>query len=178
MKLYVVNGHTSPHKHVECRMRGKSYSRRRPSWYLVLSLTYDENNNVVWLMIYSTREFYDQSVFHSDNSYVCNLNGRTRPRDRERKLCLRRHSVQAGRHKGRQTLTERNRLRGILSVPLASIRERMYLSEKTSDAELSDCIADQRPRSYDPPPPPTFPLPLFVCFTALCKYNIDCKKIF
>lgn len=62
---------------------------------------------------------------------------------REGKLCLKRHSVQAERHKGRQTLTERNRLRGIPGVPLASIRERMYLAEKTSDVELSNCIADQ-----------------------------------
>lgn len=74
---------------------------------------------------------------------------------RERKLCLKRQTVQAERHKGRQTLTERNRLRGILGVPLASIRERMYLSEKTSDAELSDCIADQRVLLLTPSPLPS-----------------------
>lgn len=84
---------------------------------------------------------------------------------REGKLCLKRHSVQAERHKGRQTLTERNRLRGIPGVPLASIRERMYLAEKTSDVELSNCIADRSK-------------PLLCALAALCKYNIGCKKIF
>ena len=89
---------------------------------------------------------------------------------RKRITRIRRHSVKAGRHKGRQTLTERNRLRGILSVPLACIRERererMYLSEKTSDAELSDCIADQRLGSQHLPPSTLYRSSLL--FRSLC----------